>query len=134
MPQETILRVLHAALADTRTDLDGLIERLIAVYRGNESLERTEQAIALGFLVCARALRESSLMQEVAVREELQNLDRLVEEILESVRHTERALELDAAQRRRRRRTPAPLADDLMPTADAQPARRYGSGREQSTA
>jgi hypothetical protein len=114
MPQETILRVLHEALADTRSDVDGLVERLIRVYRGKETLDGSDQVIALGFLVCARALRESSLMQEVAVREELQELHRLVGDILESVQHTERALEVEPwARARQRQRTD--LIDDLTP-------------------
>ena len=114
MPQETILRVLHQALSDTRSDVDGLVERLISVYRGKESLDGSEQVIALGFLVCARALRESSLMQEVAVREELQELHRLVGDILGSVRRTERALELEPRARARQRQG-SDLIGDLRP-------------------
>jgi hypothetical protein len=115
VPQETILRVLHEALAESRADVDGLIERLIRVYRGNESLERSEQVIALGFLVCARALRESSLMEEIAVREELHELHRLTSEILEAVRQTERALDLERETRAQRRKAPN-LVEDLTPT------------------
>jgi hypothetical protein len=114
VPQETILRVLHEALADSRSDLDVLIERLIGVYRGKESLERTEQVIALGFLVCARALRESSLMEEIAVREELHELHRLAGDILEAVHRTERAVELER-EALRRRRGPRELVEDLRP-------------------
>lgn len=128
MPQATILRVLHEALADTRSDLDGLIERLIEIYRGEENLERADQLIALGFLVCARALRESSLMEEVAVREELQELDRHVREILESVRRTERALEL--AERRRPHKAPGELAEDLMPASASSRRQRTQSDRK----
>jgi hypothetical protein len=111
--EETILRVLHDALGDTHSDVDELIERLVRVCRGKESPERSEQVIALGFLVCARALRESSLMQEIAVREEVQELHRLISEILESVRRTERALEFEPRARRRRRE--ASLVEDLAP-------------------
>jgi hypothetical protein len=113
MPRETILRVLHEALTDNRSSLDELVERLIEIERGKKSVERTEQVIALGFLVCARALRESSLMQEIAVREELQDLHHLVEDILVSVRHTEQTLELDPRARLRRREE-RDLAEDLL--------------------
>ena len=119
MPRETILRVLHEALSDTRCELDALIERLIGVYRGTEDLERTDHVVALGFLVCARAMRESSLMQEVAVREELQELDRLVREILESLRHTQRALDLDLERRGKLRRRDRGLVEDLRPEPEA---------------
>ena len=114
MPRETILGVLHEALADTRTDVDELIERLIGVYRGTKGPEGTDQVMALGFLVCARALRESSLMQEIAVREEIQELHRLAGDILESVRHTEETLDLGPRARRRLRETQT-LAEDLAP-------------------
>jgi hypothetical protein len=114
VPQETILRVLHEALSDSRSDVDELVERLIRIYRGEEGLERSEQVIALGFLACARALHESSLMQEIAVREELQELDRLVGDILESVRRTERALEVER-RARLRERDAGELVEDLTP-------------------
>ena len=121
MPRETILRLLHEALADNRSSVDELIDHLVGVYRGRENLERTDQVIALGFPVCARALRESSLMQEIAVREELQDLHRIVEDILESVRRTEHTLELDPRARLRRREEHRDLAEDLLSRREQQP-------------
>ena len=117
MPQDTILRVLHEALAESRSDADALTERLIAICRGTERLEQSEQVIALGFLVCARALRESSLMQEIAVREELQELHKLVGEILESVRRTERAV--DSPRVRAGVRRSRELVEDLTPREES---------------
>jgi hypothetical protein len=103
VPEETLLRLLHEGLSGTRSDVDALIGRLVAIYRGQESMEGTEQVIALGFLVCAHALREASLMQEVAVREELQELHRLTGSILESLERTEQALEQERRWRLHRR-------------------------------
>jgi len=118
LPRETILRVLHEGLSDTRSDVDGLIERLITVYRGKEALDGNEQVIALGFLVCAHALREASLMQEIAVREEIQELHRLASSILRSLERTERALDIER-RARARHRPPETLVEDLGPTQQA---------------
>ena len=93
MPRDRILQVLHEALAKNRSDADALIDRLINVYRGEDAPERGEQVIALGFLVCARALRESSLAQEIAIREELQDLQRIVGDVLETLHRTQTAPE-----------------------------------------
>ena len=111
MPRETILEVLQAGLAETRSDLDQLTDRLVAVYRGDDSL-RAEQVVALGLLACGRALRESSLMQEIAVREELQELHRLATSILEGLGRIEVSLEAQP----RPRRTRGALVEDLTPT------------------
>jgi hypothetical protein len=116
VPQETILVILQEALSETRSELDELVDRLVAVYRGKESLEGTEQVVALGFLACARALREASLMQEIAVREELQELHRLASDILEGLGRIEGALE--AQPRLRTRRLPEGLVEDLSPSGD----------------
>ena len=111
MPRETILEVLQAGLAETRSDLDQLTDRLVAVYRGDDSLQ-AEQVVALGLLACGRALRESSLMQEIAVREELQELHRLAAGILETLGRVEKSLDVDPRARRRARET---LVEDLAP-------------------
>lgn len=114
MPRETILRVLHEGLSETRSDVDGLSERLIGIFRGKQTDLETEQVIALGFLVCAHALREASLMQEIAVREEIQELHELASLILDALERTERALELER-RARARRKVPDELLEELAP-------------------
>jgi len=69
--------------------------------------------VALGFLACGRALREASLMQEIAVREEVQELHRLAASILEALGRIERTLE--AEPRVRTRRSREGLLEDLSP-------------------
>jgi hypothetical protein len=113
VPQETILRLLHEGLCETRSELDEFVDRLVAIYRGKESVQGTEQVVALGFLACARALREASLTQEIAVREELQELHRLATGILEGVVRIEGSLDAQPGVRARRGRES--LVEDLSP-------------------
>jgi hypothetical protein len=113
LPQDTILRLLHEGLCETRSELDEFVDRLVAIYRGKESVQGTEQVVALGFLACARALREASLTQEIAVREELQELHRLATDILEGLGRIEGSLEAQPGARARRVR--ASLVEDLAP-------------------
>ena len=74
LPRDKILTLLHEALTTTRADAEQFEQRLISLYRDEERPESTEQVVALGFLACTKALREASLMQEIAIREELQEL------------------------------------------------------------
>jgi hypothetical protein len=80
--QSDLLTLLHDSLSSAGADVDVLIGRLETVHRGTTVEETgadyspltTEQLIALGFLACVKAIRESGLMSEIAVREEIQQI------------------------------------------------------------
>jgi hypothetical protein len=96
VPQSEILTLLHDSLSHTGSDVDGLIRRLEAVHRGATAEEEgalssltTEQLIALGFLACVKAIRESGLAGEIAVREEIQQIHDLGMEMRAALARTE---------------------------------------------
>ena len=97
MPQGEILTLLHDAFAQAGSDVEALVGRLETVYRGariddvDEDARplTTEQLIALGFLACVKAIRESGLMAEIAVREEIQQIHDLGTELRAAVARTE---------------------------------------------
>jgi hypothetical protein len=126
VPKTKILTALHEAFAQTRTDADLLVERLLSIYRQEEHPQSTDQVVALGFLTCVRALREASLIEEIAIREEIQELSKLIAEVLTEVRRTEDVVRRQYEQQRRRGRS---LAGDLSPSraTDPQPASRKAS-------
>ena len=115
-PRERILAILHEALGQTRSESDELVQRLTSIYRDEEQPESSEQVVALGFLACARALREASLIQEIAIREEIQELDRLITEVLTEVKRTEKTVR---GQTRQGRRRGGSLVSDLSPARPA---------------
>jgi hypothetical protein len=112
MPREKILTLLHEALSDTRAEGEQVELRLLAICRDEQQTESTEQVVALGFLACARALREASLVQEIAVREEIQELQGLIAHVLTEVTRMQETVRGQVELQQRRRRT---LADDLSP-------------------
>jgi len=122
LPKTKILSTLRAALVEAHVDVDGLVERLASIYRDENLPKSSEQVIALGFLACARALREASLMQELAIREEIQDLERLITEVLTEIRRTEEVVreQLELLSRVQRRRERA-LPDDLSPSRASNP-------------
>ena len=97
MPQGEILTLLHDAFAQAGSDVEALVGRLETVYRGariddvDEDARplTTEQLIALGFLACVKAIRESGLMAEIAVREEIQQIHDLGTELRAALARTE---------------------------------------------
>jgi hypothetical protein len=119
MSKQKTMALLHEALSAAQSDADELVERLARIYRDEENPESMERVVALGFLACAHALRETSLIEEIAVREELQELGRLIDEVLAELRRTELAV------RRRqpvsRRATTRSLEADLRPPRKADP-------------
>jgi hypothetical protein len=117
MPKDKTMSLLQEALTLAQRDADALIGRLTQIYRDEEKPQSTEQVIALGFLTCARALREASLMEEIAVREEIQDLGKLIEQVLVELRRTEETVRTQAAQRRPARAT---LEADLHPSKRSQ--------------
>ena len=126
MPDAVILTLLHEALAGTREDVEELLRRLTSVYREGEQPYASEQAVALGFLACAKALREASLMQEIAIREEIQELHKLVADVLGAIERTEEAVRdsRDLLLRRRAEHRRG-LPDELAPSRrsrDPEPA------------
>ena len=112
MPREKILSLLYEALSQTRVEGEQVEHRLLAICRDEEQPESTELVVALGFLACARALREASLVQEIAVREEIQELQGLIARVLAEVTRTEETVRGQLELRRRHRRT---LEEDLSP-------------------
>ncbi len=108
-----MLALLHEALTSTTAEADELVARLGSIYRGDEEPASREQVVALGFLACARALREASLLQEIAIREEVQELGRVLHEVLHELRRTEETVRSQAGLRGRRDRS---LTGDLSPT------------------
>jgi hypothetical protein len=112
VPRDKILALLHEALAQTRGEGEQVEQRLLAICRDEEHPQSTEQVVALGFLACARALREASLVQEIAVREEIQELHALIERVLTEVTRTEQTVR---EQLRRQPRARGTLAEDLSP-------------------
>ncbi len=121
MPRETILQVLHEALGQTRSDVDDVVDRLLSVYRSQEQLETAERVVALGFLACVKALHEASLMQEIAIREEIQDLRRLVESVLSAIERTEQVVrsERELLTQRREGGGRGLLLSDLSPSGEA---------------
>lgn len=103
VPRETILQVLHEALGQTRSDVDEVVDGLLSAYRSEEQMETAERVVALGFLACVKALREASLMQEIAIREEIQDLHRLVESVLSAIERTEQVVRSERELLSRRR-------------------------------
>jgi hypothetical protein len=97
VPQGEILTLLHDAFAQAGSDVEALVGRLETVYRGariddvDEDARplTTEQLIALGFLACVKAIRESGLMAEIAVREEIQQIHDLGTELRAALARTE---------------------------------------------
>jgi hypothetical protein len=118
MPKEKTMTLLHEALSSAHTATDDLVERLGRIYRDEEKPESTEQVVALGFLTCARALRQASLVQEVAIREEIQDLGRLIDQVLVELRRTEQTVRNQLAPRKQQTRS---LESDLRPS-QAQPS------------
>ena len=112
MPRGRILALLHEALAQSRDHGEQAERRLLAICRDEEQIESTEQVVALGFLACARALREASLVQEIAIREEIQELHGLIAQVLAEVTRTEQTLRRQLERRPQRKRT---MAEDLSP-------------------
>ena len=110
LPRDKILTLLHEALKQTRVDAEQFEQHLISIYRDEERPESTEQVVALGFLTCTRALREASLMQEIAIREEIQELHGLIAKVLAEVTLTQQAV---SSQLERPKRS---LKDDLSPS------------------
>jgi hypothetical protein len=88
MPQTKLLELLHETLARTGEDMEALVCRLSAIAAGDED-PGTAEVVALGFIACVKALRESTLMQEVAIREEIQELHTLGDDLLQAIRRTE---------------------------------------------
>jgi hypothetical protein len=97
VPQNEILTLLHDSLSHAGADVEALIRRLDAVY-GTARVEdvgedpprvASEQLIALGFLACVKAIRESGLMSEIAVREEIQQIHELGTEMRAALARTE---------------------------------------------
>jgi hypothetical protein len=112
MPKEKTMALLYEALSLAYTDTDDLVERLGRIYRDEEKPESTEQVVALGFLTFARAVREASLVQEVAIREELQDLGRLIDQVLVELRRTEQTVRGQLTKRKQQTRS---LESDLRP-------------------
>jgi hypothetical protein len=112
MSKDKTMALLHEALSAAQSDTEDLVERLARVYRDEENPESMERVVALGFLACARAVREASLLEEIAVREELQDLGRLIDEVLVEIRRTEQAVR---GQRGSRRSADRSLETDLRP-------------------
>jgi hypothetical protein len=96
VPQNDLLTLLHDSLSNAGADVDALIRRLETVHRGTTLEETgadfspltTEQLIALGFLACVEAIRESGLMSEIAVREEIQQIHDLGTEMRAALART----------------------------------------------
>jgi hypothetical protein len=116
--KEKTMALLQEALSLAQTDADDLVERLTRIYRDEEEPASTEQVAALGFLACARALREATLVQEIAIREEIQDLGRLVDEVLVELRRTEQMVRSQVTRRQRRARS---LEADLRPPRSGDP-------------
>lgn len=96
VPQGEILTLLHESLSHAGADVEALIRRLEAVYRrastdaaSADPPLTSEQLIALGFLACVKAIRESGLMGEIAVREEIQQISDLGTEMRAALARTE---------------------------------------------
>jgi hypothetical protein len=97
VPQSEILTLLHDSLSHAGADVDALMERLETVSRGATAEKASEghpqltneQLIALGFLACVKAIRESGLMAEIAVREEIQQINDLSAEMRAALARTE---------------------------------------------
>jgi hypothetical protein len=94
--QSDLLTLLHDSLSNAGADVDALIGRLETVHRGTTVEETadlspltTEQLIALGFLACVKAIRESGLMTEIAVREEIQQIHDLGTEMRAALAQTD---------------------------------------------
>jgi hypothetical protein len=117
MAKEKTMALLQEALSLAHTDADDLVERLGRIYRDEEKPESTEQVVALGFLACARALREATLVQEIAIREEIQDLGRLVDQVLVELRRTEQTVRSQMTRRQRARS----LEEDLRPPRSRDP-------------
>jgi hypothetical protein len=113
LPRDKILTLLHEALTTTRADAEQFEQRLISLYRDEERPESTEQVVALGFLACTKALREASLMQEIAIREELQELHGLIAKVLTELTLTRQTVSEQAPQPKRSIRS---LKADLSPS------------------
>jgi hypothetical protein len=127
IPQTKLLEVLHEALARTGQDVDLLVQRLTAISAAEEHAETTEEVVALGFLACVKALRETSLLQEVAIREEIQQIHDLGEELLGELDAIRRAESLLRRKRRAFRSARAKVARQR--TRAAELARRARAGR-----
>jgi hypothetical protein len=122
VPQSEILTLLHDSLSHAGADVEMLIQRLETAHRGTTAEEKgehlslltTEQLIALGFLACVKAIRESGLMGEIAVREEIQQIHDLAAEMRAAFARTEAIVksnrELLADLEARRWETTAPEA------------------------
>jgi hypothetical protein len=100
IPQSQLLGVLHEALTRTGQDLDVLVDRLTAISRGDEQAGGIDEVVALGFLACVKAVRETSLLHEVAIREEIQQIHELGETVVTAIERS------DGSVRGSRRRAP----------------------------
>jgi hypothetical protein len=94
-PQAQLLDVLHQALARTGQDLDLLVQRLTSISGGEEQASTLDEVVALGFLACVKALRETSLLQEVAIREEIQQIHDLGADVVNAIQRTEARVRRD---------------------------------------
>ena len=94
-PQAQLLDVLHQALARTGEDLDLLVQRLTSISGGEEQASTLDEVVALGFLACVKALRETSLLQEVAIREEIQQIHDLGDDVVKAIQRTEASVRRD---------------------------------------
>lgn len=101
IPQTKLLALLHEAIANNGKDLDLLVGRLTGVAQAESDAETTEQVVALGFLACVKALRDTSLMQEVAIREEIQQIQELHDDLVKSLKETQALLDAQLLARAR---------------------------------
>jgi hypothetical protein len=75
--------------------VDALAERLAHAADEPEADGDLGGTVALGFLACVKALRESGLMLEVAIREEIQEIHALAAEVRGALERTEETVELN---------------------------------------